>query len=49
MAKTFKDSKAAREMRQERLQRERKQMKQPGRNTEQTFWKRLWNEELLTA
>ena len=49
MAKTFKDSKAARELRQDRLRRERKQMKQRGRNTEDSLFKRLWNMELLAS
>lgn len=47
MAKTFKDSKAARDMKQDRLQRERKPMKAKGRNTEHMLAKRMWNEELL--
>lgn len=47
VAKTFKDSKAARDMKQDRLQRERKPMKAKGRNTEHMLAKRMWNEELL--
>jgi hypothetical protein len=49
VAKTFKDSKAARDAQQDRLQRERKQNKARGRNTEQTLWKRMCGEELLSV
>ena len=49
MAKTFKDSPVAREVKKDRLQRERKVMKSKGRNTEDSLFKRLWNMELLAS
>lgn len=48
MAKTFKDSRAAREQRQDRLQNSVKPRKHiKGRNLEQRLNHRMWNEELL--
>ncbi len=50
MSKTFKDSRSAREQRQDRLQREVKSRKMvKGRNTEQRVARRMWQEELLAA
>lgn len=45
MSKTFKDSRPARETRKERT----KKAGEGKKHRDQNLWKRMWNEELLTA